>query len=114
MAAKKELKEIKRAIRYIKIARRLGHVGFHALLGSKNFDSEVTKTLENFCNWSEEDEKETDKIAEEFKKETEGKTLEEQGKKLKKILTIGGGIATGLGAIGMAAYFLKKKGKNTV
>ncbi|MEK7178051.1 MAG: hypothetical protein AAB721_00090 [Patescibacteria group bacterium] len=74
----------------------------------------MIKPLENFCNWSEEDEKEMDKIAEEFKKETEGKTLEETGGKLKKILMIGGGIATGLGAIGAAAYFLKKKGGNTV
>lgn len=114
MTPKEELKEIKRAIRYIKIARKLGHIGFHALLGSKNFNNEVIKPLENFCNWSEEDEKEMDKIAEEFKKETEGKTLEETGGKLKKILMIGGGIATGLGAIGAAAYFLKKKGGNTV
>jgi len=114
MATKEELEEIKRVIRYIKMARRLGHIGFHALLGSKNFNNEVIKPLENFCNWSEEDEKEMDKIAEEFKKETEGKTLEEQSRKIKKILTIGGGIATGLGAIGLATYFLKKKGKNTV
>jgi len=113
MTEKRKLKEIKRAIQYIEIARRSGYSIFHAMLDSERFDSEVIKPLEEISDWNEEDEKEVNRLTEEFKKRTEvAKTLKEKSEILKKILKIGavgGGIAVGTGAISaVAVHFLKK------
>ena len=112
----KGLKEIKRAIQYIKIARKSDYITFHAMIDGENFNKEVIKPLEKICDWNEEDEKEVYRLTEEFKKETAtGKSLKEKSEILKKILKIGavgGGIAIGIGAISAVAVHLLKKAKN--
>ena len=104
---------VKRAIQYIKIARKTDYVTSHALIDSDNFINEVVRPLEKYCEWGEEDEKEVEALAVKFKKETEAKTLKEKSEQLNKILKIGA-VGLGVGAIGLIAnHFFKRANGNT-
>lgn len=111
-----EIEKIKKAIKYLKIARRSGHVVFHAMVNGDTLKKDVIEPLEKIVNWSINDEKQVDELTEKFKKETEGKTLKEKSERLSKIIKVGktaGLISAIAGGIGFATYkILKNSSKN--
>ncbi len=113
MTKEKELRETKKAIQHLKIARRSGYLTYHAIIDGEDFNEKVIKPFERISGWNEEDEKEVDRLTKEFEKRTEtAKTLKEKSEILKKVLKIGavgGGIAIGIGAISAITVHLLKK-----
>lgn len=81
---KEELGKLKRALRYIKVARKSGHMVAHSMLNSEDFDK-VIKPLEEISGWSGEDKEEVEALLETFAREAKGKTLKEKRTWLVKI-----------------------------
>ena len=107
-----ELEAVRRAIYYIKIARQSSYMTFNAMMASERLEGEVLEPLEKICGWGEEDEKEVDRLAQIWREETNGMTLQEKRERLSRILKIGGATAAGIGIVGVAASFFFRKKKN--
>ena len=101
---------LKQVLRYLKVARKTDCITYHALMDGDRFHKEVIKPLEEICHWDKEDEEIVEELTEKLKKETEGKTLKEKSKKLKKILKIGG-LAAGVVSFGIGAIYLSHKNR---
>jgi len=107
-----EIKKIKQAVIYLKVARSSDYLTFHALVDGETFNEDVIKPLEKLSQWEEADEKLVKELVEKLKKEIEGKTLKEKSEKISKIIKIGktaGLISVIAGGIGIATYQILKK-----
>lgn len=82
---KAETNAIKKALRYIKVARYLDHITYHAIIDSDIAVKKVIAPLEKISGWNEEDEKFVEKIAEKIKN-IPAKTIKEKTEMIKNVL----------------------------
>lgn len=104
--------QIKKALRYMKIAKSSDWLTFISMIKGESFREEVIKPLEEISGWNEEDEKQIKELAKKFEEQSRGKSREERKEIMKKMIKIGGGTATAIGIISLAILLISKRKKN--
>lgn len=118
---KKEERElVKHVLRFLKIARSPASsiVTYRAMMSGNKFKDAVILPLEHTCGWTEEDEEEVQKAAQEFYKKTHGHTIKETGENLIELLKQNKWWMVGIGGAaivsGVAYHIIKKKNNDNV